>query len=73
MVDIPVFKAEDYTPIAFDRHRPIALEIAFECMQPVVRNTHGFYRRRNVELGEHHFDPIHQVGPDQAVVTAFEE
>jgi hypothetical protein len=73
IVDIPVFKAEDDTPIAFDRHGPIALEIAFERVQPVVRNTHGFNRRRNIELGEHHFNPIHQIGPDQAVVAAFEE
>ena len=73
IVDIPVFKAEDDTPIAFDRHRPIALKFAFERVQPVVRNTHGVNRHRHIELGEHHFNPIHQIGPDKAVVAAFEE
>jgi hypothetical protein len=42
-------------------------------MQPVIRNAHCFNCRRNIELGEHHFHPIHQIGPDKTVIATFEE
>ena len=73
IVDGPVLEAEDDAPIGPHRDRPIAPPVPLEGMQPVPGKAHGFGGAGDVELGEHHFHPIMQIGAEEASVSALVE
>ncbi len=42
-------------------------------MKPVAGKTHGFRRAGDIELGKHHFNPLAQIGADEASVATLVE
>ena len=70
VVDVPAFKAEDDASVGLHGYGPIASQFAFERVESVVGNAHRLGRVGNIELSEHHFHAVLQIGTDEAAVAA---
>ena len=67
------FKAENDPPIGLHPHRPVALQVAFQGMEPVARDAHVFNLLCRIQTAEDRADAVQQIGANPADVATFVE